>query len=219
MASKPILNAQPREGRGTSTARRLRREGWVPAVLYGAKRAGTPLKVGARELRALLAHRSSTHILVELALPNEERTLAVLQELQPHPCRDEILHLDLHEVLLTETLRTTVPIEGKGVPFGVREEGGILEHTLFALEIECQAQDLPDVIEVDVNDLHMGQALFVKDLPALPGVRVLTDGDVSVFAVAAQRVHAEEAEEAAAAAGEAAAAPEAGEAAAAPAED
>jgi len=205
MAAKPRLNAEPREDRGTAAARRLRHKGWVPAVLYGAKRPTTHLQVSARELRALLAHRTSIHVLVELVLPGEDRRLAVVQELQAHPSRDELLHLDLHEVLLTESLRTTVPIEGRGVPFGVREQGGILEHTLFALEIECLAQDLPELLRVDVSELRLGQALLVKDLPPLPAVRVLTDPEVSVFAVSAQRVHAE-AEEAAAAA-EAAAAP------------
>ncbi len=206
MAKQVKLTAQPRGHIGRNAVKKVKKEGLVPAVMYGAHEKPTPLQVNARELTNILAHASSEHVLVELEIADGDqsvRKLALIQEVQHHPLRPGVVHVDLQAVSRTETVFSTVPIETFGDPVGVKTFGGLLEHTLRILEVECLPQDLPDIIRVDVSELNVGQSVHVRDLQLGPGVKALTEGDLTVVSVVESRV-GEETETAA----EAAAAPE-----------
>jgi large subunit ribosomal protein L25 len=115
----------------------------------------------------------------------------MIQEVQHHPIQRQILHVDFHAVSATEKITAEVPIETIGEPIGVKTSGGLLEHNLRDLEVECLPGDLPNRIEVDVTSLDINQSIHVKDLKLPPGVEAVTDGDLTVVAVSAARVEEE----------------------------
>jgi large subunit ribosomal protein L25 len=142
----------------------------------------------------VLAHSSSENILLELEIvdgDNKRSSLAMIQEVQHHPIQRQILHVDFHAVSATEKITAEVPIETIGEPIGVKTNGGLLEHNLRDLEVECLPGDLPDRIEVDVTNLDINQSIHVKDLKLPPGVEAVMDGDLTVVAVSAARVEEE----------------------------
>jgi large subunit ribosomal protein L25 len=153
----------------------------------------------------LFRHSASDHVLVDVEIDGKPAVTAVVKEVQRHPYRPVFLHVDLHEVSMTEILRSMVPIEPTGTPVGVTAQGGVLEQPLFELEIECQAQALPELLEIDVSGLSIGDTLAVGDFVAPEGIRVITDPEIALFHVVAPRksVEAEEEEAEAAEAAEA----------------
>jgi len=155
------------------------------------------LEVNGRQLSTVLAHASSENILVELEIvdgDNKRNSLAMIQEVQHHPIQRQILHVDFHAVSATEKITAEVPIETIGEPVGVKTNGGLLEHNLRDLEVECLPADLPERIEVDVTNLDINQSIHVKDLKLPAGVEAVTDADLTVVAVSAARVDEEPAE-------------------------
>jgi large subunit ribosomal protein L25 len=163
-------------------------------VIYGVGQEPINLEVNRRQLSTMLAHSSSENILLELEIvdgDNKRSSLAMIQEVQHHPIQRQILHVDFHAVSATEKITAEVPIETIGEPIGVKTNGGLLEHNLRDLEVECLPGDLPDRIEVDVTGLDINQSIHVKDLKLPPGVEAVTDGDLTVVAVSAARVEEE----------------------------
>jgi large subunit ribosomal protein L25 len=147
--------------------------------------------VQGKELTNVLAHASSEHVLVELEIVEGDQStnrLALIQEVQHHPLKRQLLHVDFHAVSTTETITSEVPIEAVGEPLGVRTFGGLLEYSLRSLEVECFPQDLPDIVRIDVTNLNIGESLHVRDIPLPSGVEALTDGDLTVVSVVASRV-------------------------------
>ena len=139
----------------------------------------------------VLAHASSEHVLVELEITDGARApsrLALIQEVQHHPLKRELLHVDFHAVSATEKITSEVPIEAFGEALGVRTFGGLLEYSLRTLEVECFPQDLPDIVRIDVSNLNIGESLHVRDIPLPAGVEAITDGDLTVVSVVASRV-------------------------------
>jgi large subunit ribosomal protein L25 len=152
------------------------------------------LEVNSRQLSTVLAHSSSENILLELEIvdgENKRNSLAMIQEVQHHPLQRRILHVDFHAVSATEKITAEVPIETTGEPVGVKTGGGLLEHVLRDLEVECLPGDLPERIQVDVTNLDVNQSIHVKDLQLPAGVEAITDGDLTVVAVSAPRVEEE----------------------------
>lgn len=195
MAKQIILAAQARSGVGRSAVRKIKQQGLVPAVIYGAKQAPQHLQLSARDLGNVLNRASGEHFLVELEITGDGATtnaLALVQEIQHHPIRRDVLHIDFHAVAADEILHSSVPIETIGEPAGVKNFGGLLEAPLHTLEIECLPKDLPEVIRVDVSALGIGEAIHVRDLPLPEGVTTRIDGDLTVVRVTAPTV-AEEA--------------------------
>ena len=163
----------------------------MPGIVYGSQSEPMPLQVEARELANVLAHASSEHVLVELEIADGSQStnrLALIQEVQHHPLRRELLHVDFHAVSRTEKIISEVPIEAFGEALGVRTFGGLLEYSLRTLEVECFPQDLPDIVRIDVTNLNIGESLHVRDIPLPPGVEAITDGDLTVASVVASRV-------------------------------
>ncbi|MBV8142569.1 MAG: 50S ribosomal protein L25/general stress protein Ctc [Verrucomicrobia bacterium] len=191
MAQQVKLKAQKRSVLGRNAVKKIKKEGLVPGIVYGSQSEPMPLQVEARELANVLAHASSEHVLVELEIADGSQStnrLALIQEVQHHPLRRELLHVDFHAVSRTEKIISEVPIEAFGEALGVRTFGGLLEYSLRTLEVECFPQDLPDIVRIDVTNLNIGESLHVRDIPLPPGVEAITDGDLTVASVVASRV-------------------------------
>jgi len=191
MAKQVKLSAQLRTVVGRNSVKQLRTRGLVPAVIYGHKDQPSNLQINYREIRALLAHAVGENILVDLEITSESGTtgkLSLIQEVQHHPVRRDILHVDFLEVATDEVLHTEVPIESFGEAEGVKNYGGLLEQSLRTLHIECLPKDLPEIIKVDVTALALNQALHVRDLILPAGVKATTDAELTVFIVAESKV-------------------------------
>ena len=191
MAQQVKLKAQKRTVLGRNAIKKIKSEGHVPGVIYGSQAEPMALQVDGRALTNVLAHASSEHVLVELEIADGSQStirLALIQEVQHHPLRRELLHVDFHAVSRTEKIISEVPIEAFGEALGVRTFGGLLEYSLRTLEVECFPQDLPDAVRIDVTNLNIGESLHVRDIPLPPGVEAITDGDLTVASVVASRV-------------------------------
>ena len=215
MKSVP-LTAYPRTLTRTAAVKKLRRQGRVPAVVYGPRMKPENIEVDTKEFEKLMHQTISENILVDLTVEGKNR-LALVQEVQHHPLNRETLHVDLHEVAADEKVEITVPVETVGEAEGVRVEGGLLEHVLFKVRVRALPADLPECIEIDVTDMQMGQTFHIGDISAGEGVELLGDSNIPVVSVAKSRVGQSEDDAAAAAAAEAEAAEGEAGAAAAPA--
>lgn len=197
--SETALVVEAREATGKGAARKLRAAGRIPAVLYGRGRDSLPLALDPRALdRILRAQGANT--LLDLTVegrPELTDTVALVKELQRDPLRGEIVHADLYQVDLTRAVEVEVPIHLVGKPRGL-EFGGILEHTLREVSLECLPRSIPDAIEVDISQLELGDVLHVRDLPLPEGVALLSDPDLGVVLIAAPAAEAAPAEAAAA---------------------
>lgn len=191
MAKQVKLSAQPRTHVGRNSVKQLRTRGAVPANIYGPKNKPNNLEINERDISKLLAHAAGENILVELEVMTEGKTksrLALIQEVQHHPVRGDILHVDFLEVAMNELLHTEVPLETIGEADGVKNYGGLLEQLVRNLSIECLPKDLPESIRVDVSALGIGHAIHVKDLVLPAGVKAMSDPDLTLFLVAEPKV-------------------------------
>ncbi len=191
MANQVKLSARPRLEEGRNAVKRVRARGAVPAVIYGGTEKPANLEVDRKELARLLAHSASENILVELEIEGASKggnRLSMIQEVQHHPVRGDILHVDFHAVSASETIEAEVPVEPIGEAAGVKTFGGILQQLVHTLEIECLPKDLPDMIQVDVTELGVGDSLHVKDVPLPAGVTALADEELTVFLVSEPNV-------------------------------
>lgn len=193
MAKTVLLKAQKRNGIGRTAVKSLRAGGRVPAVIYG-KRQSEALSLDSKELLDVLHHSTSENVLVDLEVISDSKTekrLALIQDVQHHPLKDYIVHIDLHEIAQDEKLHTEVPVQEVGEPVGVKTGGGLLEAALRHLRVECLPKDLPEIITVDVSHLNVGQAVHVGEIALPAGVTVLNHKDLPVFIVHAPAVEEE----------------------------
>ena len=175
------LSGTRRETLGKGGARKTRAAGRIPGVLYGHREPPIPVSVGAREFDlALRSHRGGNPI-VSLAVAGSEYT-ALIRDVQYDPVTHGILHLDFQHISLTETVEVRVGVRLVGVPVGVKDGGGILEHILRDVEVKCLPTAIPTSIEVDVTSLAIGDSIHVRDL-SVPDVTLLTDSDSTVATV------------------------------------
>jgi len=191
MAKQVKLSARARTHIGGSVANKLKRDGLIPAIIYGGKEGSLPLQVGARDISNVLSHALGENILVELEIEESGKTssrMALIQEVQHATLSGGIVHVDFHAIDMNELLSTSVPIEPRGEPAGVKSFGGILEQSLRSLEIECLPKDLPEVLYIDVSGLNIGDSIHVRHIALPEGVTALDDGELTVFLVAAPAV-------------------------------
>jgi len=172
-----ILEAQPREAGTKNRARRVRREGRIPGVLYGASREALAVSVDPRHVLRILRSDSGHNTILDLTLDGGERTKAMIVDWQYEPIKGHLLHIDLKRIAMDKALRVSVPIILQGVAAGVKTEGGILEHMLREVEIECLPGDIPSHIDVDIGHLTFGKVLRVSDLPHNEKLKFLTDAN------------------------------------------
>jgi large subunit ribosomal protein L25 len=206
MSQRSTLEVAPRKRSGTGVLKRLRKEGLVPAIVYGRKFENQNLKVNAIALRDLLAHSTSENILVNLNIEGGGRQLALIQDVQHNAITGSILHVDFHAVKEDEIIHAQLPIELTGEAAGVKL-GGLLEHQIHSLDIHCLPKDLPDKLSVDISALQIGDALHLREIQMPPGVTVRLSGDVVIALVTEPKIIAEEVAPAAAEAAEAEAKP------------
>lgn len=170
-----LIEANRRDERGKNEARRLRRTGRVPAVLYGGGGKPVTLAIDTAQARQLL--RTAGHnVIYELKVEGSDAARAMLKDYVVDPVRGDLLHIDLQRVAMDVAIRVHVRVETVGDPHGVKVQGGIFERVAREIEVECLPGDIPDVIEVDVSGMAIGQPLRAADLPLDPAkVRLLTE--------------------------------------------
>ncbi|RIL06681.1 MAG: 50S ribosomal protein L25 [Proteobacteria bacterium] len=205
--SETALVVEAREATGKSAVRKLRAAGRIPAILYGQGKTSVALALDPRALERVLK-AGGANTLLDLTVEGRAdlgSPVALVKELQRDPLRGTLLHADLYQVDLTKTVEVAVPVHLVGKPRGL-DFGGILEHTLREITLECLPRSIPESIDVDVAPLEVGDVLHVRDLALPQGVSLVTDPDLGVVAVSLPAVE-EAAPAAAAEAGAAAAAP------------
>lgn len=162
------LKSARRSESGKGVARKLRAEGRIPAVYYGRGEASIPLAINLRELQDLFDQAEGANVIVDLKITGgaSQDLKALIREVQRDPVGGNILHVDLQHISLTERITVEVPVVLVGTPVGVKDSGGILEHLLREVEVECLPADIPARLEVDVSGLQIGDTLHVSDIRA-----------------------------------------------------
>jgi large subunit ribosomal protein L25 len=202
-----VLEGQARTPGTKNDARRVRREGKIPAVVYGAGKESLSITVDPRVVTRILNSETGHNTIFDLTLDGE-KTKAMIVDWQYEPIKGRILHIDLKRIALDKVLTVSVPIELIGEAEGVKTQGGILEQMLREVEIECLPADIPSHIDVDVSHLTFGKVLRVSDLPHLDKIKFLTDENQPVAHVTSVKEEVAVTPEAAAEAATAPAEPE-----------
>lgn len=189
MSSHQTLKANMREESGSTVAKRLRRQGIVPGVIYGSQQRTYGVQVDARQFADLLRKQSSDNFLINLEIEGaqEKTKLVMVQDIQHNALNGAVTHVDFHAVREDETIHANIPIELQGTAIGIKE-GGVVEHLIHNIEIFCRPADLPERIGLDISELALGQSFHVRDLPLPKGVETHVDGDVLVVIVTEPRV-------------------------------
>ena len=179
-----VLEAQARDTFGKNEARRTRREGKVPAVLYGGDGGGaTPIAVAPKALLKILHSESGQNTLISLKLPGTGDTRVLVKDFQLDPITHEVLHADFYRVAMDKLLQVTNPIVVQGEPKGVKQQGGVLEHIRREIEIECLPADIPENVVVDVSELMLHQGVRVRDIATNPKWTPKSDPDLMLVHV------------------------------------
>ncbi|MGH7681050.1 MAG: 50S ribosomal protein L25 [Candidatus Eiseniibacteriota bacterium] len=162
------LKSARRSDVGKGVARKLRQDGRIPAVYYGRGEEPMSLVVGLRELEEVIERAEGSNVIVDLKVEGDAASdrKALIREIQRDPVAGSILHLDLQHISLTERIVVEVPVVLIGTPIGVKDGGGILEHLLREVEVECLPTDIPSKLEVEVSGLIIGDSLHVGDIKA-----------------------------------------------------
>jgi len=188
MSMQAALNAQKRDGSGKGVARKLRASGHVPAVLYGGNGESVSLSLNTREAERLFRSVSVENTIIELSVEGGETVQTLVREIQTHPYRNEVVHVDFLRLQKGVAVEVNIPVHFLGNPVGVRDQGGVLDHVLHDVHIRCIPSRIPDSVELDVSRLMVGESLHVSDLSFPQGVELLTDAALTVCAVHAPRV-------------------------------
>src|SRR4029079_19759597 len=180
------LSATARDGRGKGSARTLRAEGKIPAVIYGHGRDPLSLAIDTRELEKLLSKISAESTVIELSMGGTlARTL--IREIQRHPFKRQSLHVDFQELVAGEKVTVRIPLVLVGIPEGVRQDGGILDQTMRELEVEVDPANIPNHVDIEVTSLRIGDSVHVRDIKLPEGVEPTDEGDATICVVSAPR--------------------------------
>src|SRR6185295_5763057 len=185
------FSATAREKGGKGAARQLRARGQVPAVIYGHGREPMSLSLNARDLDKLLGHIQAESTVIEVTVEGHTAK-TLIREIQRHPIKRQILHVDFQALVAGEKVIVSIPIVLIGTAEGVKLEGGVLEQPLRELEIEVDPSSIPDHVELDVTNMMIGDSLHVSDLKVPEGVEIQDDPETSVAVLAAPRAVIEE---------------------------
>jgi large subunit ribosomal protein L25 len=180
------LSATKRDGTGKGVARSLRRDGQIPGVIYGRTRDAQPLAINARELLRLLERISAENTVIDLTIDGSmARTL--IRQIQRHPLKRDIIHVDLQELIAGEKVEVKIPIVLQGIPAGVRTDGGILDQIMRELRVRVDPANIPARFEVDVTQLNIGHSLHLNEITIPEGVEVLEDDEATIATVVAPK--------------------------------
>lgn len=185
MAIQSKIVAESRNAKGSTAARRMRREGMLPGVLNNEKRESVLLSLNEHDFAMMLHAHRSEHVVVDLVIDGEKSRLALLKEVQHDPLSGKPVHAEFLEVSMTKKMRVDIPVVLVGDPVGVLTGGGMLEHLLRSVTVDCLPTDLVESIEVDVSGLNVGDVLSVKDIKLDGKLSIHSDPSLAVAAVAA----------------------------------
>jgi large subunit ribosomal protein L25 len=183
-----VLEVTSRDTSGKNEARRTRRSGHVPAVLYGGTkedggRTGTSIAVEPKALLRILHSESGANTLITLKLDGAGNTRVLIKDYQLDPVTHQLLHADFYRVAMDRALRVTIPIVLKGEAKGVKQQGGLLEFVRREIEIECLPGDIPEGVEADVSELMLHQGIRVRDIATSPKWKPVSDSDMMLVHV------------------------------------
>jgi large subunit ribosomal protein L25 len=190
------LKAMTRESGGKGAARKARAEGLVPAVIYGHGTEPQSLQVRKEDLHEVISGGAGTNVLIDLEIARGKKKdshLVMIKELQKHPFKERLLHVDFLKVARDEKVTMKVPIALKGEEDSVGlRAGGTVQHTLWEIEVECLPGEVPDHLFVDIKDAQVGDHMSVSDLETFPGITILTEREDVILSIVAPRLVAEE---------------------------
>ena len=181
-----IINAQQREATGKQAAKRLRNAGLAPVIVYKKGKIGINLTIKSVDLIHALHTSAGENVIIKLEYEKEGKNThktVIIKEMQHHPIRGSIIHVDFSEISLTQSIQVKIPVHPVGEAIGVKRDGGILEHVLWELDIECLPTKIPEKIDVNVDELEIGNAIHVKDLKVDNDIKILTDPEEVVVLV------------------------------------
>jgi large subunit ribosomal protein L25 len=177
----PAVVATPREGRfNKNAARRVRVEGKIPAVVYGAGKDSVAVTVDPRVITKILHSDSGHNTIFDLDVTGSGAVKVMIVDWQREPIKGALLHIDLKRIAMDKMMRVSVPIQLVGVPIGVKAQGGVLEHVLREVEIECLPGDIPGHLDADVSELEINGSIHVSDLPHSGSIKFLGDEGATV---------------------------------------
>lgn len=185
------LMARPRTTLSKGKTKGLRKNGFIPAILYGKGMENKAIAVEAREVECILSAHQGGHPVVTLSVPGEPEMICIMQEIQRDPMTNEIRHIDFYRLDLHRKITTTIPILLVGRPEG-EKTGGVLQHGLREVEVECLPKDLPESVTVDISHLQVGDHITVADMTAPPGVVIKTQPHELICTINATRTEGEE---------------------------
>jgi large subunit ribosomal protein L25 len=191
MRKEITVTAEPRSSRGKNEARRLRVRGLAPAVLYGAERDAVPISVNPKEVQKILHSGTGHNTIFNLSVQGLEDTPAMIVDWQRDPVRENLLHVDLKRIDLSQRIRVKVRIQTTGEPQGVKIQGGLLEVVTREIEIECLPDEIPELYTVDVSELMIGQHLRASNIPLSGSVKLVSSPDQVIAHVVALKAEEE----------------------------
>jgi len=189
-----ILFVEKRNNLGKGAAKKIRREGNIPSILYGKETEPIPLVVNINELKVALSTEAGENTLLEIKIKEDGKEiskLALLRDIQFDYLTSKPLHFDFQEILMKDKLTVKVPVKIVGVALGVKNEHGILEEILREIEVECLPKDIPNFLEVDVSELGLGDSIHMNELKVSDELTVLHESDETIVTVLAPRVEEE----------------------------
>lgn len=175
-----VVSAAPRASRGKNEARRTRRSGLIPAIVYGAFKEPKSVSVNPKDILKVIRSKSGHNSIFDVQIEGDETTPVIVADEQYDPIKGHLLHVDLKRIDLTRKLRLMIPVHVTGDAKGVKQQGGILDVVTREVEIECLPDDIPTDYKVDVSELMMGHNFRVSELKIKDGTRMLTPGDTVI---------------------------------------
>jgi large subunit ribosomal protein L25 len=182
MTTRVTLQAKPRTETGKGAARSLRRQGYIPGVIYGHGEETRACQVESKQVEKLLTAGSHESTIIDLKLEDGGTSSVLIREVQVHPYRSEVLHIDFLAVRKGEKVKLEVPVRLVGVSPGVKE-GGIMEHLRHDVEIRCIPSKIPEALDLEISEMNIGDSVTVADLEVPEDVEVLTDGAATIVSV------------------------------------
>ena len=176
------LKARQRTDTGKQVAKSLRRDGELPAVVYGSGESSTPLTLDYREFEGFLRKTSGESVVINLEIEGMESKKALLRDIQRDYLKNSLLHADFQQIRMSDRITTEVSLVLTGEAVGVTRDGGVLDQSLRVIEISCVASEIPEHLEVDIGELGLGETVHVSDL-TFEHVEIVTDGEVAVVSV------------------------------------
>jgi len=177
-----VIKADKRTDLGKNASGRIRRQGLVPAILYGESMDSQPLILKKKDIIEILKSETGENTIFRVAYDSEEKDV-MIKEVQIHPVTDELLHVDLIQISMDKPVRVAVPVELQGEPVGVKVEGGLVDFLLRELDIECLPREIPEAIRIDISNLHLHQSFKVMNLELPAGIKILHEPQTAIVVI------------------------------------